>query len=280
MRPDEIHAMTALCEYLYYEKGCFPTEILQEPFGNSTPPDFIIKLAQKDIAIEVTQTGHGFLLVDNANLSGNPIDDGEDKIRYESSARNLLMRAFKNDIEKKGNWIKKGESIVVTYISPIPTQKRSSLARKILSQVKHMYHNNQLLDSKEIAGHIKPELTVLTGQSEIKGVSIEIFKTNYYESSDNYSPIIENFFCSFYSPKRVYDTSLSAQVFYILVSIISKKKNKCAQLQIPKWLVLVNTHHILEYNDYKQFFNENAEFIRQYDFDKFYLIENGKCLEL
>ncbi len=72
MRSDEIFAINILCEYLYLEKGCIPSEIIEEPFGSSKPPDFVIKFDERKISVEVTQTGHGFLLLGNSSLSGNP----------------------------------------------------------------------------------------------------------------------------------------------------------------------------------------------------------------
>lgn len=254
----------------------------REPFGYSTAPDFIIKFGKKEIAVEVTQTGHGFLLLENQDSTDNPPHERVDKIKYESSAGNLLEEVFNNDLKKNGSWIKNGDSIVILYTSPIPVEKRSKLAKKILNVIKNMYLNNQLLAYKDIKNSIKTELTILTGRDDIKGVTLEVFKSNWYKFDENekYYPIIENFFCSFYSPDPVHDGSLAAQVVHILSNIIRKKHTKCAKLEMSKWLVLINTHPILDYNDYKKFFVQNTDFLNTQDFNKFYLIENGKCLEL
>ena len=45
-------------------------------------------------------------------------------------------------------------------------------------------------------------------------------------------------------------------------------------------MILISTHPHLRYNDYKEFFARNADFLKTQDFEKFYLIENGGCLEL
>ena len=208
-----------------------------------------------------------------------PVEDGVDKIRYESSAGNLLEKAFETDVKKYGNWIKNGESIVIIYKSPIPTEKRSKLAAKLLSTVKYMYENNQILNYEEIAPELKPEFTILTGQDEIKGVSLQIFKTDNYKDKGG-SQIIENFFISYYSPEPTYDASLSAQVSYIISKILSKKSKKCETLLGPKWLVLLNTNPILGYRHYAQFASEAVEYIKGYGFDKIFLIHNLKCFEL
>ena len=279
MRNDETFAINALCEYLSEKYNCIPSEIIEEPLGDSKPPDYFIKFGKQTISIEVTQSGHGFLLLDNTNLSGRPIEDGVDKIRHESSAGNLLEKAFAADIKKYGNWITNGESIVITYTSPIPTEKRSRFASRLLKTVKYLYRTNQILDYKDIDSELKPELTVLTGQAEIKGVSLEIFKTDYYRDKGGH-PIIENFFTSFYSPDPVYDGSLAAQVSYIMSDALSKKSKKCEALPDPKWLVLINTHPILEYQDYAQFPLQAPDFTKGCGFERMFLIDNKKCFEL
>lgn len=279
MRNDETLAINALCEYLSKKYSCISSEIIEEPFGDSKPPDYFIKFGKQTISVEVTQTGHGFLLLDNTSLSGNPIEDGVDKIRHESSAGNLLEKAFAADVKKSGNWITNGESIVITYTSPIPTEKRSRLASRLLKTVKYLYQTNQILNYKDIGSELKPELTVLTGQSEIKGVSLEIFKTDYYKDKGAH-PILENFFTSFYSPEPVYDASLAAQVSYIMSGILSKKSKKCDALPGPKWLVLINTHPILEYQDYAQFPLKAPDSTKGFGFERIFLIDNRQCLEL
>lgn len=279
MRDDETFAIKTLCEYLSKKYSCIPSEIIEEPLGDSKPPDYFIKFGKQTISVEITQSGHGFLLLDNINLSGNPSEDGVDKIRHESSAGNLLEKAFAADVKRSGNWITNGESIVITYTSPIPTEKRSRFASRLLNTVKYLYQTDQILNYKDIDSELKPELTVLTRQDEIKGVSLEIFKTDYYKNKGS-APIIENFFTSFYSPEPVYDASLSAQVSYIMSGTLSKKSKKCESLPDPKWLVLINTHPILEYTDYAQFPLIAPDFIKGFGFEKIYLIDNRQCLEL
>ena len=190
-----------------------------------------------------------------------------------------MEEAVAADVKKHGNWIKNGESIVITYTSPIPTEKRSRFAAKLLNTVKYLYQTNKIQNYNEINPEFKPELTVLTGQDKIRGVSLEIFKTDYYKDKGS-SPIIENFFTSFYSPEPVYDASLSAQVSYILSGILSKKQKKCEALSDPKWLVLINTHPILEYQDYAQFLLKAQAFVKGFGFEKIFLVHNKKCLEL
>ncbi len=277
MRSDELFAINMLCEYLYKSNRCSPTEIHQEPFGKSTAPDFLIQFGDKSVAVEVTQTGEGFLLLNGDKLLGDPVTDGVDKIKYESSAIDFLENAFENDSKKNGNWVREGDSIVIMYKSPIPPKNRSKIAKRTLKTIKFMYQNDQIPTYEEIDDYLKPEFTVLTGQNEIKGVSLEIFKTDSYQSHSNYSPIIENYFCSYYSPEPPYDGSLSMQAGYILTTTIEGKQKKCIKLSMPKWLILLNTHPILHRENYQQIIDEHIDYFVKFGFEKVFMVDKGEC---
>ena len=245
--PTEIQALNALCQYLEDKNRCYPSDVRRKPFIGSTVPDFTFKYSEKETAIEVTQTGNRFVFFK---------DHGFDGIKDRLSFTDSLREAFNIDLEKNGSWIKRGDSVALSFTSLTPQENDPNLVEKILDTIKDMYLRSQIADDKRIENDLIPELKVPTGRDDIKEVSFIACKSNRSEFNK------------------------TEETEYILKQIIRKNHKAYAQLEMPKWMILIGTHPHLRYNDYKEFFARNADFLKTQDFEKFYLIENGGCLEL
>lgn len=251
----------------------------REPCGCSTPPDFWAKFGQKEIAIEVTQIGN--------LLAGDRKQDP-----YFSKS---LEKAYENDLKKNGRWVRKGDFILLNYKSKIPLKKRSDFAKKLLIYIKYLYPllKNQKKFILDLSAH--------TERNKIECVTLEMSKFNQSESEldEDYYPIKEMF-----PPCPIDLVPLSKKTECVVKYIAGKKgkkfaeikipkdvvglrREKCAKMEMPKWLVLINTYGPPFYEDYKNSFLENADLLKTQVFEKFYFIEvedgtieNDKCLEL
>ena len=250
--PTDIQALNALRHYLEDKNRCYPSDVQREPSAPFNAPGFTFKYGQKgtaqeEIAIKVIQTGCGFFFFKDHAFGG---------IKDRSSFTASLREAFNNDLKKNETWIKRGDSVALFFTSPTPQKNDPNLAGKILGVIKNMYLRNKMADDKEIENDLTPELKILAERDDIKEVSLMAFKSNKSEFNK------------------------TEETECILKQIIRKNYKLYANLEMPKWMILINTHSHLRYNDYKEFFARNANFLKMQDFEKFYLIENGGCLEL
>ncbi len=87
MRSEEEMAKNALCEWVTDKYSGIPL-ITPEPFGQDKAPDYLLDFGTEKKFVEVTLSGMGFLLNprDTKFEDPNPLENGHDRIQYESSA--------------------------------------------------------------------------------------------------------------------------------------------------------------------------------------------------
>ena len=133
MRADEKKAQEAISNYIKKNYKWNLVDIQEEPNGPDTAPDYRLKLLDRNIDLEITLSGHGFL----EHFDKGPID----RIKYEGSAGlDFLLKQYLAG----ERWLKQGEILLVTILSPIPPSKRSQTAKKILIALQKRYESGTL----------------------------------------------------------------------------------------------------------------------------------------
>lgn len=125
MRQEEEIAKNAICDWVYHVTGCFPINIQSEPNGESRVPDYLFEFENWKAHLEITLSGHGFILFDGS--SKEIADWQRDRIQYESSTGNFLERHYN---QANDDWINPKDTIIVAILSPIPLENRGKLGKK------------------------------------------------------------------------------------------------------------------------------------------------------
>jgi hypothetical protein len=282
MRPEEEMAKNAICEWVTVNHRRPPLKITPEPFGQDTAPDYLLDFGTEKVFMEVTLSDMGFLLNprDTKFEDPNPLENGHDRIQYESSAIDFLVKQYDSEVKNGNGWLCKGESLIIFVLSPIPLEGRGKLGTKLLKVLKQLYLKDNILNYTDDREPNEGDFTFLTGKKELPGLTIHVLKTMFYKDSSTYSPIMVNFFATQSSNNQPYDCLLDNQSWYVLESIIKKKSQKCEQLQEEVWLAIINQHHILDMADYQRgtAFIEDA--LKNSMFTKIFIVDAGKAHEL
>lgn len=281
MRQEEEFAKDTICEWLNCNQDSLPKKITPEPFGKDTAPDYMFEFDEKKIYVEVTRSGMGFLLnpQDIKFDNPNPVKNGLDRIKYEVSAGDFLEKQYELDIKNGNAWIGQGESLVVIILSPIPLEQRGKIGKKLLKVLKKLYEQNEILHLENRIGINNGEFTLLTGNTDCPGLTLQVLKTNFYQNPYTYTPIVVNFFVVQSSNNKPYDCSLDNQSLYILESVVRKKEEKCKHLQAGVWLVILNEHPILEIKDYTRVMPYINEMLKSSIFSKIFIVDVKKAYE-
>lgn len=279
MRHDEEFAKDTVCDWLNTNGFSMPTAIIPEPFGEDTAPDYLFKFDDRQIYMEITRSAMGFLLKpkDVKFKDPNPTQNGHDRIKYEVSAGDFLKKQYETDVKNGDAWVCQGESLVVMILSPIPLKDRGKISKKLLKFLKKLYDQNEIPELKKRKSINEGEFTFLTGDKDLPGLTLQVFKTSFYKQSSTYSPIMVNFFATQASNNKPYDSSLNNQSWYILESIIKKKCEKCENLQEEVWLVILNEHSILDIKDYMRAMPDVSELTINSKFAKIFIVDQKKA---
>lgn len=278
MRPEEEMAKNAICEWVKVNNNQLPLKVTPEPFGQDIAPDYLLDLGTKKVFMEVTLSGMGFLLNprDTKFEDTNPLENGHDRIQYESSAVDFLVKQYDAEVKNGRGWICKGESLIIFVLSPIPLEGRGKLGAKLLKVLKQLYLKDNILNYTDDRELDEGNFTFLTGDKELPGLTIHVLKTMLYKDS----PIMVNFFATQSSNNQPYDCLLDNQSWYVLESIIKKKSQKCEHLQEEVWLAIINQHPILDMADYHRGTAFIGDPLRNSMFKKIFIVDGGKAHEL
>lgn len=277
MRSEEEMAIYALCEWAIDKHTGMPL-ITPEPLGIDTAPDYLLEFGTEKIFVEVTLSGMGFLLNprDTKFEDPNPLKNGHDRILYESSAVDFLVKQYEAEVQSGKGWIHEGESLIIFVLSPIPLEGRGKLGTKLLRVLKQLYLKGNILKYTDNRESDEGDFTFLTGDKEFPGITISVLKTMCYKDSS----IIVNFFATQSSNNQPYDCLLDNQSWYVLESIINKKSQKCEHLQKEVWLAIINQHPILDMANYHRAITFIGDTLNNSIFTKIFIVDGGEAHEL
>lgn len=279
MRSEEEMTKSALCDWVNVNQSRQPLKITPEPFGQDTAPDYLFDFGTEKIFMEVTMSGMGFLLnpSDTKFEDPNPLENGHNRIQYESSAVDFLVKQYEAEVKNGKGWIREGESLIIFVLSPIPLEGRGKLGTKLLKVLKQLYLQDNILNYTDDRKTDEGNFTFLTGDKELPGLTIHVLKTMFYKDSPTYSPIIVNFFATQSSNNQPYEGLLDNQSWYVLESIIKKKSQKCKHLQEEVWLAIINQHPILDMVDYHRGITFIDVVLRNSIFTKIFIVDGEKA---
>jgi hypothetical protein len=264
-RLDELNALNALIEFLKVREVSKLPEVVYEPNGPKTAPDYLIKLTSHSVMVEVRNLGDGFLVLSKSN-------DLEPKERYERSAAAMIDK-IENIVK---TWIDPSETIILMITSAIPLEQRGRLAKKIANQLENAYRNRAWLLDQRI------KFSISTDDSKVPIFHIEAKLTNFYGSKIEYSPVKEILGSALQTPNPVLQATLSEQARYSLFVAISEKREKLSHLDGEKWLVLINNNPLLEDSLYSEALTSILERngALKTAFSKIFLVDGGIAQEL
>ena len=182
--------------------------------------------------VEIRNSGNGFISLPDKTY--NKRDS------YESST-NAMLEKIVTFVQE---WIGPSETVIVTFTSLIPLENRGKLAKKIAGELRKSYKNKSLALDKKII------IKINTSDTQLPVLHIEASLTNYYAGKVEYSTVKSILCASLYSPDPIEQNKLENQAVYILNKAIKEKAKKLAHLQKEKWLVLINTHPLLDFELY------------------------------
>ncbi|MBS0627636.1 MAG: hypothetical protein JSS09_05435 [Verrucomicrobia bacterium] len=111
-----------------------------------------------------------------------------------------------------------------------------------------------------------------TKDIKLPTVNIEALLIN--SVGNPYRAIQEIIAPSFQSTQPVLQSSLTDQAFYVLSSAIAEKTNKLGLLEGEKWLVLINTHPLLDYSLYSEAYKKiSSQKLIKHSFSKNFFID-------
>lgn len=197
---------------------------------------YVFKFLQHPVnmyLVEIRQSGNGFIILPSSNHICP-------KEQYESSIINTIDKI--NDITKK--WLDPSTTIILMILSPIPRKNRGVFAKKTANHIKKIYMSKSWKLGQKIFFQIE------TKDIKLPTVNIEALLIN--SVGNPYRAIQEIIAPSFQSTQPVLQSSLTDQAFYVLSSAIAEKTNKLGLLEGEKWLVLINTHPLLDYSLYSE----------------------------
>jgi hypothetical protein len=93
-------------------------------------------------------------------------------------------------------------------------------------------------------------------------------------------PLKVLFFTSCKAQVPIFQNSLQSQAEYILMSILSKKNEKCRLLGGKLWLAIVNTCPILTREQYLASAMDLEKYFRESCFSRVFLIDGQEAVEL
>ncbi len=261
-RSDEHRAITSLIEYLENTQGSTIMRSTYEPNGTSTAPDWLLTLGAGSVLVEIKNSGDGFITLPN-----NTYDE---RNSYESSSTNTFLKKI---ITLTQEWIDPSETIIVTFTSLIPLGNHGKLAKKIARELENLYKNKMLSHDRNI------KIKIITSDTQLPILHIEAKLTNYYAGKGEYSAVKSILSASLFTPDPIGQNNLASQAEYILYYAIKKKAKKLAHLQQEKWLVLINTHPLLNIELYSIAFGEIRKRLLS-NLTKIFIVFQSSAIEL
>lgn len=263
-RKEECHVLNCILRYLQAQD--IPSlEIIHEPNGVTTAPDFLLNFGTYEVNLEITISGDGFILTND-----NPRCPRAREPFERSSSK--MLKKLENLIAA---WINPRESIILSFLSHLPIKNRGRLAQQISDKLQ------QLSSSRQLCLNTPIKLNIPTASIEIPQVELEAKLTDFYAGTPEYSPLKEILAGSLRSPDPIATASLSLQAEYILMERITEKERKLSHIHNTKWLAILNTHILLDPSLYKTALDElrkRAELA--HNFNKIFLIHEGDAVEL
>jgi hypothetical protein len=244
------------------------TNVIYEPNGHSTAPDFLLSFTSQQVFVEITISGNGFL----TSQSTQQINKVEafDRNDFETSTCKMLLKV--NDFAK--TFLSPEETIILIFKNIIPLKKRSRLALKIGKLLESIY---QSLKEKE-----KLIIKIDTKDANFPRLEIEVSLTRYYSQKSEYSPVKFIMASALYTSTPVQQASLIEQAKYILLTAVKEKNEKLTKLDGAKWLAIYNTHPLLTTTEYTAVFNkiiqDNQYFLGR--LSKLFVICDDRAIEL
>ncbi len=260
---EEYKTMHAVKNWIKLNFQC-DSQFVYEPYGSTLAPDFLINFKQESPLLEIRR-GYGFLLPSNTNEKIERQD--MELINWEDKIQNLIL---------KDNFLKPGETIILTITTPIPPEKRAKLAQSLVTSLKSSYKDNR----------IPPYTSNSSAKFKVTFNKVEITAslTEYYKDLPQYSLVKFIPAMSLQSSNLPLQSSLIEQAEYILRVAAEEKWTKLAHLNNKKWLAIFNMNPLLDQTTYiKAFKNlQNDTNFREKitAFENTFLIIEQEAIEL
>lgn len=262
MRKDEDYAFNSLLRSIEEEYGVRPV-ISSEPYGANRAPDYMLTIAGRSILVEVTQGGDGARIQQDPSTGKNVPVPMTDVRSY-----NEMLAKIRAEVR---TWISAGETIILTFLSPLPSERRANIARIISGRLKTEYDAGNL-------SHEEPLRIRMPADTEI---CLEAKLTTFYRDRQNYSPVMNILAASMSASNMAWQCNLSFQAQYVLQEAGVKKHEKLKNLSGEKWLIVINTHPLLTPDIYVKaakslgFKNQNASKPGLFEFARVYLVNDS-----
>jgi hypothetical protein len=241
MRNDEILAKDAICNLLN-SKQIYPKDVVE----GDEPPDYFLLFEDKKVALEITQSGHGYHIIESvkgkshksANKCLTLFDEMSKKMLMLLERRELDPGLFGFDVFLDNNIKVESDdpnTYIVSPLQAIPEQSVKKFKKELLKfLIQRM-----------------GELPFTPKEFLVAGYKVSVSRTKFYKSSGQSINFLVQPFYNLASADIALESSLDFQACAILSTKISEKQQKCESIVDEKWLAIINVHPFLELDNYQ-----------------------------
>lgn len=235
MRKDEEKVKTAIIDFIYEEKGV-KVNVIAEPNGSSTFPDYSIHGLLEIINLEVTNSGMGFCEKNGKIQERTNVD------------RAPFEKIFDEEYKKLGEWLLPNQALIITVKSFFPEHKQRKIIKKLLKMLKEQKKHIPIQNIERFQDPSIGDFSFLTNDDE--NPFVEIGVSLFENCLLGYSPIHILKGVGLASSNPSMQNNLTNQAIYILENILQKKENKSNDIIGKKWLAIINNHPLLTMKNY------------------------------
>ncbi|MGM0440439.1 MAG: hypothetical protein ACQEP8_04935 [Chlamydiota bacterium] len=123
-RSDEEFAKEIVLKYLKFERKINATAA-----EGDDPPDYIISFVDKEIALEITQSGEGFVQIGDKIAESCEI----------TTAINKYLESLNSEVR---SWIASGHTLILTLLSPIDDFRK--FKKDLPKYLKNAFQNGEI----------------------------------------------------------------------------------------------------------------------------------------
>jgi|GEM_PF-4215525 len=249
IRRDEEHALRPILQW------CTLNSIILLPTDNqhievdNKKPDYVFSHNNALLMIEVRQLGSGSIAYQN-DLIDKSGDDHQ------------LFNLYERLTNSVSAWIDGTQTIILIILCPLESLLKHKQIKKLNEALKKAFYGN-----------------INTEKIYFEELSIEAVSTNFYHNNEAYSPLkIIPALSLVPSENMVHQNSLTRQTMLILLEAIGSKENKYRTVSMFKWLALINTHPLLNINDYQAAYDQlKLSGKISYIFTKIFIIKDERA---